>query len=145
MKPGSPITIDGINRHKDGNTFPIEARVGVFELNGELSVIGLVRDVSSQVAAEEALRSTEEKYRSIFENAVEGIYQTTHDGEYLSANPALAHIYGYDSADDLMFSIDDIAKEIYVDPRRHQDFVDLMDTCGTISGFDKQVVSKCVR
>ena len=142
MKPGSPITIDGINRHKDGNTFPIEARVGVFELNGELSIIGLIRDVSSRVAAEEAMRSTEEKYRSIFENAVEGIYQTTHDGEYLSANPALAHIYGYDSPEDLMFSVNDIAKEIYVDPHRYQDFVDLMDIYGTISGFDSEVYHK---
>ncbi len=142
MKPGAPLTIDGINRHKDGSTFPIEARVGVFELDGELSVIGLVRDVSARFAAEEALKNTEEKYRSIFENAVEGIYQSTHDGEYLSANPALAQIFGYDSADELMFSIDDIAKEIYVDPHRRQDFVELMDTYGTISGFDSQVYCK---
>ncbi len=139
MKSGVPITIDGINRHKDGNTFPIEARVGVFELNGQLAVIGLIRDISSRVAAEEALKSTEEKYRSIFENAVEGIYQTTHDGEYLSANPALAQIYGYDSPDELMFNIDDIAKDLYVDPLRRRDFVDLMDTCGMISGFESQV------
>jgi len=139
MRLGSPITIDGVNRHKDGYTFPIEARVGVFELDGKLSVIGLIRDVSARVAAEEALKNTEEKYRSIFENAVEGIYQTTHNGEYLSANPALAHIYGYDSPEDLMFNIDDITTELYVDPCRRQDFVDLINLCGTISGFESQV------
>ncbi|AFY72455.1 PAS domain S-box [Synechococcus sp. PCC 7502] len=142
MKPGTPITINGINRHKDGCTFPIEARVGIFELSGELSVIGLIRDVSARVAAEEALRSTEEKYRSIFENAVEGIYQTTHDGQYLSANPALAQLYGYESAGEMMFAIDDVGKELYVDPHRRQDFIDLMEACGTISGFESQVYRK---
>ena len=50
----------------------------------------------------EALRHAEAKYRSIVENAVEGIFQTTPDGHYLSANPALARIYGYDSTDELI-------------------------------------------
>ena len=45
----------------------------------------------------EALRRAEQKYRSIFENATEGIFQTTAEGKYLSANPALARMYGYDS------------------------------------------------
>ena len=139
MQIGQPITVDGINRHKDNYTFPVEARVSVIELEGNLSILGLVRDVSSRVAAEEALRSTEEKYRSIFENAVEGIYQSTRTGEFLNANPALAQIFGYSSAAEMMYSITSIATEIYVDRQRRQDFIDLMDACGTIAGFDSQV------
>jgi PAS domain S-box-containing protein len=49
----------------------------------------------------EALRRAEQKYRSIFEHCLEGIFQTTPDGKYLSANPALARMYGYNSADEL--------------------------------------------
>ncbi|HEV3208620.1 MAG TPA: PAS domain S-box protein, partial [Chthoniobacterales bacterium] len=50
----------------------------------------------------EALRRAEQKYRSIFENATEGIFQTAPDGHYLSANPALAQMYGYDSPEELL-------------------------------------------
>ena len=50
----------------------------------------------------EALRRAEQKYRSIFENATEGIFQTTPEGMYLSANPALARMYGYDSPGELL-------------------------------------------
>src|SRR5690606_15695839 len=67
--------------------------------------------------AKAALFKAEEKYRSIFENAVEGIFQTTPDGHYLSANPALTRIYGYDSPKELMSSLTDIGKSLYVDPK----------------------------
>ncbi|MFM6400206.1 MAG: GAF domain-containing protein, partial [Planktothrix sp.] len=52
--------------------------------------------------AEEAQKKAEAKYRSIFENAIEGIFQTTPDGRYLSAKPALARIYGYNSPEELI-------------------------------------------
>ncbi len=142
MSPGVPITFTGTNRHKDGSTFPIESRVGMFELNGQLAIVGLVRDISSRVSAEEELRRTEEKYRSIFENAVEGIFQTTRDGRYFSVNPALAQIYGYDSPNDLIFDISDIATNLYVDPQRRQDFITQMDLLGTVSGFESEVYRK---
>ena len=56
------------------------------------------------------------KYRRFFENAVEGIFQTTEDGQYLAANPALARIYGYDSVEAMQAGIQNIAAELYVDP-----------------------------
>src|SRR6478736_2515423 len=61
----------------------------------------------------EAARLAEEKYRSIFENAIEGIFQTTQDGRYLSANPRLAKIYGYESSDALMLSLQNIERQLY--------------------------------
>src|SRR5207253_1341040 len=68
-----------------------------------------------------ALRQAEAKYRDIFENAVEGIFQTTPDGRYLSANRALARMYGFDSPAELMASIGDIERSLYLDPRRRGD------------------------
>ncbi|PWC41891.1 PAS domain S-box protein, partial [Azospirillum sp. TSO22-1] len=65
---------------------------------------------------------TEAQYRSIFENAVEGIYQTTIDGRYLRVNPSLARIYGYGSVAELVENLTDIAGQLYVDPGRREAF-----------------------
>jgi len=62
---------------------------------------GLIVDVTDEKLAAEARRVSEEKYRSLFENAALGIYQTTPDGRVLAANPALIRMLGYDSFEDL--------------------------------------------
>ncbi|HPI94472.1 MAG TPA: Cache 3/Cache 2 fusion domain-containing protein [Deltaproteobacteria bacterium] len=64
----------------------------------------------------EGLRRSEEKYRGIYENALEGLFQTTIDGRFLSANPAMAYILGYDSPEEMMAGITDIRQQLYVDP-----------------------------
>lgn len=84
------------------------------------------------------LESAEFKYRSIFENSIEGIFQTTVDGHYLIANPMLAHIYGYESVEQLISSITNIQK-LYVDPNRRHEFINLMQLQNTVSGFESQV------
>ena len=67
------------------------------------------------------LKKAEEKYRRIFENAVEGIYQTTIAGQIINANPAMAKILGYNSPADLMSHVTDIGRQLYVssDAREH--------------------------
>lgn len=85
------------------------------------------------------LQSAEEKYRSIFENAVEGIFQTTTDGYFISANPALARIYGYDSPEELLFSISDIARQCYINPDDRDTFTRILNAKGKIVGFETQV------
>ena len=70
----------------------------------------------------EALRRAEQKYRCIFENATEGIFQTTPDGHYLSANPALAQMYGYDSPEELLAVLTDVGRQLYVQPDRREEF-----------------------
>jgi PAS domain S-box-containing protein len=99
-------------------------------------------DVTERHRAEHALREAEAKYRTIFENAVEGIFQTTSDGYYLSANPALARIYGYDSVEDLMSNLTSIQKQLYVDPARREEFIRLLNEHDAIAGFESQVYRK---
>ncbi|MEG4104562.1 adenylate/guanylate cyclase domain-containing protein [Microcoleus sp. S13_C5] len=89
--------------------------------------------------AEEALRQAEEKYRSIFENAIVGIFQTTPDGQYLSANPALLRIYGYSSREELVGTLTDISQQLYVDPHRRAEVVRLIEEQGKVSDFESQV------
>ncbi|MFN7140911.1 MAG: PAS domain S-box protein, partial [Limisphaerales bacterium] len=92
--------------------------------------------------AKVALAAAEEKFRSIFENAVEGIFQTTPDGRYLSANPALTRIYGYSSPDELMEKMTDIQNQLYVDPNRRTEFVKQMQEKGVVTDFESQVYRK---
>ncbi|WP_088891601.1 PAS domain S-box protein [Leptolyngbya ohadii] len=96
----------------------------------------------SLAASERLLRQAEEKYRSIFENAVTGIFQTTLEGRYLSANPALARIYDDTSAESLMDRIQNIGQQLYVDPDRRQEFTRLIDEFGAVSDFESQVYRK---
>jgi PAS domain S-box-containing protein len=101
--------------------------------------VALTLEVGDRKRAESALREAEEKYRSIFENAITGIFQTTPDGCYLSANPALAHIYGYDSVADLVANLTDVQRQLYVDPARRDEFVALMQEHDTVTEFESQV------
>jgi PAS domain S-box-containing protein len=101
-----------------------------------------MRNITEQKRAEEALRQAEQKYRAIFENAVEGIFQTTPEGKYISVNPALARLYGYDSPEQLMASVGDIAGTIYVDPKRRAEFKRLIETKGSVELFEYEVFRK---
>lgn len=102
----------------------------------------LAIEAQARLRAEKALQEAEEKYRSIFENAVEGIFQTTFEGHYLSANPALARIYGYDSPLDLFSNLHNIAQQLYVEPQRRAEFIQLIQAQGEVTTFESQVYRK---
>jgi two-component system sensor histidine kinase/response regulator len=86
--------------------------------------------------------STDEMYRSIFENAIEGIFQTTRDGQYLNVNPALAKMYGYDSTADLIHGLTKIDNQLYVDPNRREDFIKEMRENAVVRGFESEIFRK---
>ncbi|WP_158043782.1 PAS domain-containing sensor histidine kinase [Skermanella pratensis] len=89
-----------------------------------------------------ALGESERKYREIYENAAEGIFQTSPDGRMLSANPTLARIYGHDTPADVLDALQDIRHQLYVDPRRRDQFARLLDRYDTIHGFESEVRRK---
>jgi len=88
------------------------------------------------------VRTTEEKYRSIFENATEGLFQTTSDGRLLTANPTLARILGYDSPEEMIATITDIAHQLYVNPEDRAEAGRLQEECGTLEGFELEAYRK---
>ena len=102
-------------------------------------VLCIVRNITARKQAEVALRQTEERYRSIFENSVKGLFQTTPDGRYLSANPALARIYGFNSPEVLIANLTDINQHFYVETNRRIQFLALMATEDRVSHFESQV------
>jgi len=108
--------------------------------------IDLLQNLSIQIAIAvqqgqlyQHLLLAEQGYQSIVENAVDGIFQTTPDGKYRSANLALAKLYGYNSPAELMAELHDIPRQLYVEPQRRSEFITLMETNNAVSGFESQV------
>ncbi|MEG5172331.1 PAS domain-containing sensor histidine kinase [Microcoleus sp. B3-D7] len=90
-------------------------------------------------SAYQQLEVAEAKYRSIFENAGEGIFQSTPDGRYITANPALARIYGCDSPEEVTAKFTDIERQLYVDPARRNEFLRAIEESGTVSDFESKI------
>lgn len=84
----------------------------------------------------------EDKYRHIFENAIEGIFQTTPEGRLLTANPALARILGYDSPEELIQTITDLQQQLFVDPAKRSEFQRQLETTGVVQRFEAQLYRK---
>ncbi len=98
----------------------------------------LRQGIGERLNAENALRQSEEKYRSIFENSVMGIFRTTPDGHYLSINPAGAKMYGYGSQEEMIQSVTDMAHQIYVHPEDRKRFKELLESNGSVEGFEAE-------
>lgn len=100
---------------------------------------GIIQDVTNRKKSDENRLEAERRYRSIFENAIEGIYQSTLAQGYLDVNPALARIYGYDSPSQLIEGLRDIGSQLYVDRNRRLEFMQIMDEHGIVSNFESRV------
>ncbi|MEG5065725.1 response regulator [Microcoleus sp. B3-A4] len=110
------------------------------EISTQLKMVGeMLANVLERKRAEAALRQSETKYRSIFENAVEGIFQTTPSGHYLSGNRALARIYGYESCTQMLAELTDINRQFYVDPHRRAEFMAQLRAGRQVSKFESQI------
>ena len=105
-------------------------------------IIAIVRNITAKVRAAEALRQTELKYRGIFENAVEGMFQSTPDGRFLAANPALADMLGYASPADLIATVQDIPRQMYAEPRQCDECKRVLAAQGVIRGQECQLRRK---
>ncbi len=103
---------------------------------------GFIQDITDRHLYEKQLVEAEQRYRSIFENAIEGIFQSTSDGHYLQVNNALARIYGYDSPEDMIIGLRDIGEQLYLQPRRRDEFVRLMREEGVVTNFESRVYRK---
>ena len=98
-------------------------------------LVGTVRDWSEKTEAETALSASEERYRSLFENAAFGIYRSTVDGRFLAVNPALVAMLGYESEGELLHA--NIANDIYVRPEDRQRLVEArFASVGPIEGLE---------
>ena len=103
--------------------------------------IEIVRDISKRKQEEQALRKSEEKYRSIFENAVKGMFQVSNDGHFISVNPAMARIYGDASPEEMISRMTGVGQS-YVDRNEDRRFQDLITKHGIVNHFESQFYRK---
>ncbi len=99
-------------------------------------ILVFCRDVTERLLAEEALRKSEENYRNIFNNAVEGIYQTTPAGQFINVNPAYAKTFGYDSPEDMIQSVTDLGRQLYVHIEDRMRLIRTVTECGHIENYE---------
>ena len=110
---------------------------------GSVILVALVLAISAlKTVAERSddrLIAGDASYRAFFDHAIEGIFRTTPDGHYLDANAALAEIYGYPTPAALMNGLTNIASQLYVDPRRREEFKTLMDANDVVTDFVSEI------
>ncbi|MDY7021488.1 MAG: PAS domain S-box protein [Cyanobacteriota bacterium] len=106
------------------------------------SAVAVGIDITERYKAKEALRIAEENYRSIFENALEGIFQSSPEGKFIKVNSAFAKMYGYESPESLIESIDNISRQVYVDLNVRQEFQNYMNQADKVKNFEYQIYRK---
>jgi diguanylate cyclase (GGDEF)-like protein/PAS domain S-box-containing protein len=107
------------------------------------STLFIHHNITDRKRMEDQLREAEANYRNIFENAIDGIFQSTPEGRFVSVNEAMARIYGYDSPEEMIATIGNrIPTQLYADPQRRQEFVRIMDESGIVKEFEAENLRK---
>jgi PAS domain S-box-containing protein len=127
---------------KNGQSIPHYFTGVRMVVRGHKYLLGVGTDITTLKKTERLLKKSEEKYRAIVENAVEGIYQSTPSGKIISSNASMAKILGYNSTQDFMKSIRDVAKDLYVSSDERNNFINLMHKKETVSGYEVQFYKK---
>jgi two-component system cell cycle sensor histidine kinase/response regulator CckA len=131
-------------RHLDKNGRLINAEVTYHGLafDGHEAQMVVVHDITKQRQAEKALGKAEQKYQLMFEEAIVGMYQSTLNGHLLSANPAMARMFGFDSPEELIACVANTQSQVYADPLRLEEFEHLLQQQGIVKHFELQVNRK---
>ncbi len=105
----------------DGTLFEAEVAAMQFSWQGKKAIQVVLRDITERRKAEQAIRGSEAKYRTLIENVLDGVYQTTPDGEILTANPALARMLGYESETDMLLL--NMERDLYVNSEERREYL----------------------
>jgi two-component system sensor histidine kinase UhpB len=116
-------------------------KVGAFDYMLKPLELKLLRQVVSRAMNVRRLLRAESKYRSIFENALGGIYQTSPEGRCITANQAFARIMGYSSPQEMITDLEDMGR-LYVEPGRRAEFARILRENAVVTGFESQVHRK---
>lgn len=130
------------HRLTNGQIRDVEVYSGPIVVDGKQLLYSVVHDNTERKKTEAALRASEEQYRNLFEDAIEGIVQTTPDGRYLHINQSYARMFGYASAEEMTQSITDLASQIYADPADRARLLHQLDVNDRVENFESQALRK---
>lgn len=124
------------NRKKDGTLYDEEMTITpVFDDFGKLvNIVEIKRDITEEIKQRDAVLQAESRYKGIFDNALEGIYQSSTDGKLITANKTLLHMLGYESLEE--FQILEISQSVYVDSNDRKAFQTIMDRDGRVIDYE---------
>jgi PAS domain S-box-containing protein len=121
------VELMAMRRH--GDTFPVELSVTpIMNPNGPVAFSAFIRDITKRRRAEEGLKQSEERYRTLVERMTDGLYRSTPDGKFIEVNPAMVKMLGYGSKKELMEI--DIKAQLYFDPKEREELVDVLRQAG---------------
>ena len=130
-------------RRSDGSIIDVRITGVPLIVNGEQQgCFGIYEDITERSRAESAQHRAEERYRRIFENAIEGFYESTPAGKFLTVNPAMARIAGYSSPAEMIAEIHDIGKQLYVNPSIRDEVKRRLQEEGELNGFECKMPRK---
>ena len=127
---------------KDGSSIHVDVSSSLIMYQGQPASLGYIRDITERRRMTLALKESEERYRSIFENAVEGIYQSTPAGRFINVNPAMGRMCGYGSPEEMIKAIMEIPTQYYVQTQDRDRFVELLGTQGHIDKIEYEIYRK---
>lgn len=141
---GSFRNLENLIETKDGRVIWVATNgMPIMDSNGNLvGYRGSDTDITEHKLAEEALKESEERYRKIFENSIEGIYLVTPEGKYLSVNPAFVNMLGYDSTEEMLSGPDDLGRHLCAYAADQEKMMRLLHDGGHIEHFEVQVNRK---
>src|SRR5580698_9645438 len=116
----------------DGRIIDVQVISHILPFAGRNAKLVVIKDITERKKAESAMRNAERKYRQIFEESMIGIFQSTVEGRFLSVNPSMARMLGYDSPEDLIARVTDIKTQLYVSPDRREEVLRLLDEHGVV-------------
>lgn len=143
--PRVPIIVVGAEDDEIIAVEAVHAGAQDYLVKSQLSPRWLLRSIRYAIERHQAdlrLEEARERYRGIFDHLVEGIFQTTPDGQYLLANAALARIYGYATPEELVRNLTNIADTLYAEPGRREEFMRRMEEKDTITDFESRIYRK---
>jgi two-component system cell cycle sensor histidine kinase/response regulator CckA len=130
-------------RRRDGSLVDVQITCVPLMVNGQpVGSFAIYEDITERREAQRAQQQAEEKLSQLFENAVEGIFRASVDGQLLSVNPALARMCGYSSPAEMILSVRDMSQDLYADPQARAEFQQRMAEHGSVESFEYQLRRK---
>jgi len=134
-------TLAGVWRHlrKDGSMLYMSINLHRYQFSQAPAVVVLAQDVTERHLTEERLRVSEARFRTLFESAVEGVYECTADGTYRAVNPALARMLGHASPAEMIETVGN-GRGVYRHRGRRREFLEALGTSDVVADFQSEAV-----